>query len=110
MAGLDLPELLVHRDQDHQVEHAEQQQEHRGHQGADQSAGFMEPLHVVLESHRRDGDGKGCQDHDGGMPQGKPGAHCNRSLALLHQFAGDIVDGCDVIGIHGVAQAEAVRQ
>jgi len=37
-------------------------------------------------------------------------AHRHRSAALLHEFAGDVVDGGDVIGIDGVARAETVGE
>ena len=38
----------------------------------------------------------------------KPG--CRRSLAFLHKFSGDVVDGRDVVRIHGVAEPERVSQ
>src|SRR3977135_1698096 len=42
------------------------------------------------------------------MAQREEQADAERPLALLHQLARDIVDGGDVIGVDGVAQAEAV--
>ena len=44
------------------------------------------------------------------MAEREKEADADRAFALLHQLAGDIVDGRDVIGVHGVAQAEAVSQ
>ena len=43
-------------------------------------------------------------------PRAEPEADADRALALLHQLAGDVVDGGDVVGVHRVAQAEAVGQ
>ena len=34
----------------------------------------------------------------------------DRPLALLHQLAGGVVDGGDMVGIDGVAQPEAVGE
>ncbi len=44
------------------------------------------------------------------MAEREEEADADRALALLHQLAGDIVDGGDVIGVDRVAQAEAVGQ
>jgi len=38
----------------------------------------------------------------------EPEADCHRALAGLHQLAGHVVDGGNVVGVDGVAQAEAV--
>ena len=42
------------------------------------------------------------------MPEREKQADSDRLLALLHELAGDIVDGRDVIGIHGVPKAESI--
>ena len=64
----------------------------------------------VESSGRRRGDaGRGQHDH-GRMAQGEEEAHGDGPLAVLHQLAGDVVDGGDVVGVHGVAQAEAVGE
>jgi hypothetical protein len=52
------------------------------------------------------GDGQGGHDHDGGVPEGEVEAGVDRAFAVLHQFTHDVVDGGDVVGVHGVAQAE----
>jgi hypothetical protein len=44
------------------------------------------------------------------MANREPEADADRPLALLHQLAGDVVDGRDMIGIDGVAQTETVGQ
>ncbi len=44
------------------------------------------------------------------MPERKEQADAERLLALLHQLARHIVDGGDVVGVHRVAQAEAVSE
>ncbi|MND73566.1 hypothetical protein D3C76_1663860 [compost metagenome] len=44
------------------------------------------------------------------MPQGEEGPDGNRALALLHQFAGDVIDGGDVVGIHRMAESVTVSQ
>ena len=47
---------------------------------------------------------KHCQKHDEGVTERKPETGTNRTLAFLHERAGDVVDGGDVISINGVAQ------
>ena len=49
-------------------------------------------------------------DDDGRMAEREKEADADRPLALLHQLAGDVVDGGDVVGVDRVAQAEAVGQ
>ncbi len=44
------------------------------------------------------------------MAYGEKETDGNGALAILHQFAGDIVDGGDVIGIDRMAQAEPIGQ
>ena len=44
------------------------------------------------------------------MAEGEVEADADGPLALLHQFARDVVYGCDVIRIHRVTQAETVGQ
>ncbi len=52
----------------------------------------------------------GHQHHDRGVSERKEKSDRDRPLALLHQLAHHVVNGRNMIGIHGVAQAEAVRQ
>ena len=44
------------------------------------------------------------------MAQREEQADGDRPLVLLHQFPRHVVDGGDVVGVDGVAQAEAVGQ
>ncbi len=44
------------------------------------------------------------------MAEREEEADADRALAFLHQLAGDVVDGGDMVGIDGVTQAEAVGQ
>src|SRR5262245_20773679 len=44
------------------------------------------------------------------MPQREEQAGGHRLLAFLHELAGDVVDGGDVVGVNRVTQAEAVGQ
>ncbi len=44
------------------------------------------------------------------MAEREEQADAERLLALLHQLARHIVDGGDVVGVHRVAQAEAVGE
>ena len=46
----------------------------------------------------------------GGVAEREEEADPDRSLAFLHQLAGDVVDGGDVIGIHRMAQPESIGQ
>ncbi len=61
---------------------------------------------------RRGGErdrGRG-QHHHAGMAEREEESDADRALALLHQLARDVVDGGDMIGIDGMARAEAVGQ
>ena len=44
------------------------------------------------------------------MAEGEEEADGGRPLVLLHQFPRHVVDGGDVVGVDGVAQAESVGQ
>ena len=44
------------------------------------------------------------------MAQRKHEPDRDRAFALLHQFAGDIVDGGDVVGVHRMPQAETIGE
>ena len=43
-------------------------------------------------------------------PSEKNSPAADRPLAFLHQLSGDVVDGRDVVRIHGVAEPERVSQ
>ena len=51
-----------------------------------------------------------AEHHNGRVAEREEKANRDRPLAFLHQLAGDVVDCCDVVGIDGVAQAEAISQ
>jgi hypothetical protein len=40
------------------------------------------------------------------VPEREHQPHSNRTLAFLHQFAGDVVDGSDVVDIDSMAKTE----
>jgi hypothetical protein len=103
-------ETAPDRPQDDDIGGRDAQQERRRNPGADHPAHRLDPLHLALQRRGRGGDGDAGQHHHRGMPQREPGADGMRLLALLHQLAHHIVDGGDVVGIHGVAQAEDPRQ
>ena len=62
--------------------------------------------------HGRGGEGHGDRqrDDDGRVAERKEEADADRTLALLHQLARDVVDRGDMVGVHRVAQAECVGQ
>ena len=56
--------------------------------------------------HRRDCEHQ--SHHDSGVAEREEKSHRDRTPALLHQLAGDVVDRRDVVGIEGVPQPEAI--
>src|SRR5277367_3541975 len=44
------------------------------------------------------------------MPKGKHQSHRNGTFALLHEFAGDVVDCGNVVGINRVTKAKTVSK
>ena len=64
----------------------------------------------VLERGRGRGDADGRQHHHGRMAEREEQAGRQRALALLHELAGDVVDGRDVVGVDRMAQPEAVGE
>ena len=65
---------------------------------------------MVLDRDGGEGDGERQAEDDGGMAERKVEADADRLLALMHELAGDVVDGGDVVGVDGVAQAEAIGE
>ena len=63
-----------------------------------------------LQGGRRDGDADRHQRDHGGMAEREEEAHRDRPLAFGHQFARDIVDGRDMVGVDGVAQPQRIGQ
>ncbi len=50
------------------------------------------------------------QHHDRRVAERKEEADADRTLALLHELAGDVVDRRDMVGVDRVAQAERIGQ
>ena len=86
------------------------EQKERRDERADDAADALELLEMGGQHGCRRGNAGGGQDHHGGMADGEEEADTDRALALLHQLAGDVVDGRDVVGVDGVAQAEAIGE
>ncbi len=64
----------------------------------------------MLECERSGGDEGRADDDDGGVAEREHEADGDGALAFLHELAGDVVDGGDVVGVDGVAEAEAVGE
>jgi hypothetical protein len=58
----------------------------------------------------RDHDPGADRDDDRGVAEGEEEADAQRPLALVHQLAGGVVDGGDVVGVEGVPHAEGVGE
>ena len=63
-----------------------------------------------LHEARTHGHEEAHEDDHGGMAQREEEADSDRPLVLLHQFPGHVVDGRDMVGVHGVPQAATVGQ
>ncbi|MNX92275.1 hypothetical protein D3C86_1244110 [compost metagenome] len=109
-AAPDLAEGAPHRAQDQQVEEGQQEQERGRDARADQPAHVLHLTEVRLQEHGGEGDPDGHQCHHRRMPEREEEAHGDRIATLLHQLARDVVDGRDVVGIHGVAQPQRIGQ
>jgi len=99
--------------EDDEVDGRDDVQERPGHARADV------PAHVVqlrafaahLTRHRpgEEGEREGQGEHDRRVPEGEEEPDRERALAVGHELAGGVVDGGDVVGVEGVAQAEPPR-
>jgi len=58
----------------------------------------------------RSGDSDRKPDDDRRVAERKEKADVRRAPALVHEFARDVVDRRNVIGVHGVAEAEGICQ
>jgi hypothetical protein len=65
---------------------------------------------VLLEFESGGSDEERAKDDDGGVAEGEHESDGDGALAFLHELAGDVVDGRDVVGIDGVAEAEGVGE
>ena len=79
-----------------------------GHRGANQATDVLEGVETVAQRDGRQRNGDGQPDDDGGVAEGKKESDAHGLFSFLHQLAGDIVDGGDVIGIDRMAQAEEI--
>ena len=96
--------------EDDEVRDGDGEEKEGGDEGADETTDFAGAIDVVVQGEGAGGDGDGAEDDDGGVAEGKHEAHGDGALALLHQLAGDVVDGGDVVGVDGMAEAEAVGE
>jgi hypothetical protein len=64
----------------------------------------------MLQGKCRPGNCRSPDHDDGRMPEREHEPDGNWALSILHQFPGDIIDGCNMIRIDGVPQAEAIRE
>jgi hypothetical protein len=105
---LDVPERLPDREEDEQIHHRDCEQKRRGHRGADDPANA--PGMIEMQCCRGHRDPRGRQNDDRGVTHRKEEPHGHRPPALLHELARNVVDCSDVIGVHRMAQTEAIRQ
>ncbi len=76
------------------------EQEQSRHQRARHAAEGLERVEAILKRRRGDGDGQ-CDD-DRRVAEREKQSDPDRSPAFLHEFAGHVVDCCDVIGVERV--------
>src|SRR6202044_457351 len=86
------------------------EEEERGDERADDAADVADVIDAVLEREGGRGDGYRSDDDDGGVAEREEEAYGDGAFAFLHELAGDVVDGGDVVGVYGVAEAEAVGE
>ena len=96
--------------QNHQVRDRNDQQERGRDERADDATDLLDGVEPVLDGGGGRRDRQRGQDDDRGMAEREPQSDRQRTLAILHQFADDVVDGGDVVGVHRVAQPEHPRQ
>ena len=95
---------------DHQVDPRQRKQDHHRSGGTHQGIALTKTLQGFAKGGSRQRKGQGEQQHQRGVAQGKEQAHPGGGLAFLQQLAGGVIDGGDVVGIHGMAQAKAIGQ
>jgi hypothetical protein len=66
--------------------------------------------HRAVDGLLGDDDPNADHDDDRRVPEREPEAEAQRSLALVHQLAGGVVDRRDVVGVKRVAQPERIGQ
>ncbi len=110
LAAPELAEAAMDGGEDEDIGDRDREQEKGGDARPDQPAHLFEPVEPALQQGRRKRDRRHGHDHHRRMPEGEEEADGNRPLALLHELARHIVDGGDVVGVHGMTQAEAVGE
>jgi len=95
-------------DKHDEVDHRDGEEKNHRNQRANQGAGLDQSGKAPLKAARRQGDQSGGRNHDGRVAKGKEEPDSNRPLALLHQFACDVVDRGDVVRIDRMSQPKAV--
>lgn len=91
--------------EDDEIDGRDHEQEQRRHRRADKAADLPEQA-VAAQAHHAERKQHGRGHDDRGMAERKIEPDTARCTARLHQLAHDVVDGGDVVGIDGVAQAE----
>ena len=110
LAGADAGEGAIDGDEHDDVDDGDGEQEETRNEGADEAADGAGRVHSVLKSERGGGDDDRADDDDGGVAEREHEADSDGALALLHELAGDVVDGGDVVRVDRVAEAEAVGE
>ena len=109
-AALHGPEGSKDRHKNENVGDGDSEQKQRRHQRADHPADAGEVVEPRLKRSGGDRDCNRQQHHDGRMAEREEEAYRDRALSFLHQLAGHVVDGGDMIGVECVAQAERVGE
>ena len=110
LAAADASEGAIDGAQDDDVDDGDGEEEERGDERADDAADGAGRVNVLLEGEGGGGDEQRAEDDDGGVAEREHEADGDGALAFLHELARDVVDGGDVVGVDGVAQAEAVGE
>ena len=67
-------------------------------------------VHPVLERKRRSGNRRRTQDNNRRVTEREQEAHRHWALAFLHQLSGHIIDGRDMVSIHGMPKTIGTRK
>ena len=92
----------VDRLQHHQVHGRNGKKKEGGNQRADDSADRTNAIHAVLQGQGSPGERDRTQQDNRRVAQRKQEANCNRPLPFLHELAGYVIDGRNVVRIHGM--------
>lgn len=92
------------------VARAQEQQEGGADTSADDVADALEAVETIAQGAAGGGDDDAGDEHNGGVAQAEPGADADGALARGNQTAGHEVDGRNVVGVKGVAEAQGVGE